>query len=475
MKTWIKVTGCIVLSFMICFISLGYASLSDTLLVKGEAEVSIPDGLFITAVEEDVDGVVGKTSNLDTRAAEHLDYTTTVDCTLNRGSSRAVGKVTYKITVLNNTNRTYAYRKLYYQSSLANYNGNSIIRDSGGNSYIQITTKFPDGEVVEPKGTLVFYATYTMGRSVNANTTYRTLVNFQFGINVNSLEEARVAVVSKFEDILNTPSTYNTLCDKIDDKFSGAEWTSNYIGNVTASTSTDSTTVNTLFAGHLQMVINGEDNPITVLIKHENVDNNRNTGDDYTAVSGNSSFTGYGCEFTLYMTTSNLSQTGGKAPVYAAVFTCDRDENGNIIGKWHMVGEHYEGTADIVGYEGGASNGSFDTGTWRAVQATYSPAEHYSYTVSQGSTIQNVTQAVDPRAASVLASLLTEAKAILDENKYAGTGMVALEEAYYNNAKFYTVAENGTITVDPTAPRVRLIPVIQDMELALKAFDHVEK
>ena len=468
MKTWIKVTGCIVLSFMICFISLGYASLSDTLLVKGTADVTIPEGLFITQVEID-----GNPSNLDRSDATHLDYTTTVDCTLNRGSTRAAGTVTYKITVLNNTQRTYAYRRLYYQSSLTNYNGNSIIRESGGNSYIPITTSFPNGSVVDPGDTLEFYATYTMGRSVNANTTYSTLVNYQFGINVNSVEEARAAVVDKFENILNSPTTYETLCDKIDDKFSGAEWTSNYIGNVTASTSEDSTTVNTLFAGHLQMVINGVDNPITVLIKHENVDNNRQTGDDYTAVSGNASFSGYGCEFTLYMTTSDLANTGGKAPVYAAVFTCDRDENGAIISNWHMVGEHYEGTADIVGYEGGASNGSFDTGTWRAVQATYSPAKNYSYTVTQGSTIQTVTQAVDPQAATVLASLLTEAKAILDENQYAGTGMVALEEAYFNNAKYYTVAEDGTITVDPTAPRVRLIPVIQEMELALKAFEGV--
>ena len=31
--------------------------------------------------------------------------------------------------------------------------------------------------------------------------------------------------------LLNTTSTYETLYDKIDDKFSGAEWTSNYIGN----------------------------------------------------------------------------------------------------------------------------------------------------------------------------------------------------------------------------------------------------
>ncbi|MBQ8497977.1 MAG: hypothetical protein IJ489_11065 [Clostridia bacterium] len=469
MKKWVKTAFCIVLSFMVCFMTIGYAQLSDTLSITGSATVEVPDGLFIIDMQVD-----GSASGLSTNNYSFLEYTTTVSSSLKK-SGRNAGTVTYEITVLNNTTRTYAYRGLYYQASLDGYDGNSYISERATNNTIAITTDFPNGKIVEPGETLVFYATYKVGSSLNRNTTWNTLVNYQFGINVDSVEEARSAVLSKFEDILNTPSTYATLYDKIDDKFSGAEWTSNYIGNVTDSSSTDSMTVNTLFAGHLQMVINGEENPITVLIKHENIDGNTQTGDDYTATNGSASFTGYGCEFTLYMTTSDLSDRSVSPPVYAAAFTCDRNEDGSY-GSWYMIGESYEGTAQIVGYEGGESTGSFDTGTWRSVEATYSPIDDYSYTVSSGQTIQEIVRAVDPEAIAHLESLLGDAKKILDDNIYAGSGMEVLESIYsaYSGAgDLFTVADDGTITVDPTATRAKIVPHIQEISVALSAFENV--
>ena len=467
MKTWAKTIICIALSFMFVFISVGYANLSDVLTLRGGAHYNVPDGLFIISVEP-----TNQQSRIDSENAFHQEYTTTVDCTVDKASSTA--SIMYEITVFNNTDRTYAYRDLYYSSSLSGYNGNSAISESSGRNNINIAVSFPNGSIVEPRSELVFYATYTFGRSMSSNTNWKTLVNYRFGINVNSLEEAREAVIQKFEDILNAPATYATLYDRIDDKFSGAEWTSNYIGNVTASTSEDSRTVNDLFAGFLQMTINGVDNPITVLIKHENVDNNQHTGDNYTAISGNQRFDGYGCEFTLYMTTSELESAGRRDTVYAAVFTCDQDPTDGSIGNWYLVGEPFEGTAQTVGYEGGNSSGSFDTGTWRSVAATYSPTENYSYTLENNQTIQAVTQAIDPAAAAALADYLTQAKAILDENIYAGTGMVALEDAYSKTRDVYTVADDGTIIVSDTATRVKLIPYLKLLESALKPFENIE-
>lgn len=464
MKTLTKAVICIVLSFMICFTAIGYAQLTETLDIKGTAHYTMPEGLFIIAVERE-----GSPSRLDSETAEHYEYTTTVEATLDKSRSTSyTGSVTYKITVYNNTDKTYAYRGLYYSTSVAN--GNAIIGDKLSNNNMTIETEFRDGIIVEPDDELVFYATYTLGRRVDANKKYQTIVNYQFGINVNSLEEAREAVMDKFLNILNAPHTYELLYNRIDDKFSGAEWTSNYIGNVTASTSEDSRTVNELFAGYLQMMVNGVDSPITVLIKHENVDNDRQTGDDYTAVSGNQSFRGYGCEFTLYMTTSKLPNAGARETVYAAVFTCDRNADGTN-GTWYMVGEPYQGTAQTVGYEGGNSSGSFDTGTWRSVVATYYPSENYSYSLPKDNTIQQVTQTVDPRAQEALEELFTEAKRILDENMYAGTGMVALEDAYNESRKIFTIADDGTITVDPTMTRVHLIPYIKKMNHVLKPFN----
>ncbi len=471
MKKGMKAAFCILFSFMFCFLMIGYAQLSDTLDIWGRAEVdvNIPEGLFIIEMKEK-----GTPSNLGTNKYSFLEYTTTVDTSLKKRSSWSTGSVTYEITVFNNTKKKYAYRDLYYQSPLDGYNGNAYISKNNANNRLGVVTNFPYGKTVEPGEKLVFEVTYTLGSSMQ-NDTYNTLINYQFGINVDSLEEARSAVLSKFENILNTTSTYETLCDKIDDKFSGAEWTSNYIGNVTDSSSTDSMTVNTLFAGHLQMVINGVDNPITVLIKHENIDGNTQTGDDYTAVSGNQSFTGYGCEFTLYMTTSDLSNRNVRPPVYAAAFTCRRNADGSC-GEWYMIGEPYEGTAQIVGYEGGESTGSFDTGTWRSVTSTYSPVDNYSYNVAADQAIGTIVNAVDPQATALLQELLAEAKQILDDNIYAGSGMEVLESIYlaYNNAdSIFSVAADGSITVDPNATRAQLIPHIQDITLALRAFEEV--
>ncbi len=466
MKTWLKVMTCIALSFMFCFLTVGYAALSDSLSVKGSANYNVPDGLFIISVE------MNTKSGLDSESAFHHEYTTTVECTLNKARS-GEGAVEYEIVVFNNTQKTYAYRDLYYSTSISGYNGNSLISENSGRSNISIDVDFPNGSIVEPGESLIFYATYNVGRSVNANTNYKTLVNYQFGINVNSIEEAREAVMLKFLDILNAPATYKTLYERIDDKFSGAEWTSNYIGNVTASTSEDSRTVNELFAGYLQMKINGVDNPITVLIKHENVDNNTQTGDDYTAISGNQRFDGYGCEFTLYMTTSSLGTAGARETVYAAVFTCDKSPSDGSIGNWYMIGEPFEGTAQTVGYEGGNSSGSFDTGTWRSKTTTYHTTKNYSYTLPYDKTIKEVTQIVDPAATAELERLLTEAKKILDENIYAGTGMEALEDIYDNTKSIFTVADDGSIDVPDTLTRIKLIPYMKSLETALKAFEGV--
>lgn len=468
MKRWYHIVFCIAFSFMFALISVGYAAVSDTLNILGKVDITVPEGLFIIDISVD-----GAPSNLDRNEYDFLSHSTTVDTNISR--SRNTGSVTYKITVLNNTTRAYAYRGLYYQESLNGYNGNGYISETNNRSRIGVTTSFPNGSKVEAGETLVFYATYTVGSSLSSSTNWKTLINFQFGINVDSVEEARSAVLEKFLNILNSSETYETLYNRIDDKFTGAEWTSNYIGNVTDSSSDDSMTVNTLFAGQLQMVINGEENPITVLIKHENVDGNRNTGDDYTATYGNAVFNGYGCEFTLYMTTSALGDRNIRPPVYAAVFTCDRNADGSC-GAWYMLGEPYYGTASIVGYEGGESTGSFDTGTWRSYQETYAPSDNYSYTVPAGQTIQQVIAATDANAVTALTELLREAKKILDDNIYAGTGMEALEDTYFaymNASKLFTINADGSITVDPNATRAQIIPHLEEISLALKAFEGI--
>ena len=460
---------CAALSLMFGFMCFGYAELTDTLTIKGSAEIEIPSGLFITNIVEKSNSA----SRLDVKSISYAPYSTTVDCSLSKNSTSKAGSVTYEITVLNNTTREYAYRDLYFQTTANGYNNNLVTRYNSTNT-IGVVTNFPDGKVVAPGQYLTFEVTYTLGSSnwyIPANSTQKTLINYQFGINVESEAEAVNVVHEKFLDILNTTSTYNTLVDVLDNKFDGnQEWTSNYVGNVGNATSDDAMAVNTLFAGQLQLVINGQTKPATVLIKHENLDNNRNTGDDYVATntSNGGVFRGYGCEMTLYLTTDDLDEAYGYAPVYVSVFTCDRDANGNIVSDWYLIGETYLGTANIVGYKGeNGGTGSFVTDNWVSDAGRYEVTENYSYNVAKGTTIKTLVQTVDQNMINEFQDLLYRAKAMIEDVTYAGTGITVVEEAYERAAAFYTLDANGNPIAKANVTRAQLCPIVRQLENTL--------
>ena len=460
---------CAALSFICCFISIGYAELTDTLSIRGSAEIEIPYGLFITNIQPK-----NAATRLDVTDVSFAQYSTTVDCALSKSNNSQSGYITYLITVYNNTTREYAYRDLYYQTSVNGYH-NNLISKSNANNRIGVVTSFPEGKIVPPGEDMTFEVTYTLGSSrssLPADTTHKTLINYQFGINVDSEADAVNVVHEKFLDILNTTSTYEKLVDVLDNKFDGRqEWTSNYVGNVGNATSDDAMTVNTLFAGQLQLIINGQTKPATVLIKHENLDNNTQTGDDYVATntSNGGVFRGYGCEMTLYLTTDDLSERNGWAPVYVSVFTCDRDENGNIISDWYLIGETYKGTANIVGYNGEAGGtGSFVTDNWIADAATYRVTDNYSYNVASGTTIKTLTQVVDQRMIAEFQQLLNDAKAMIDDVTYAGTGITVVEEAYERASPFYTLDANGNPVAKTNVTRAQLCPIVRQLESNLR-------
>ena len=457
------------LSFMIFFSAIGFAATSGLLSVTITAKNDIPLGLFIT----DITNNKGDESNITSNAVSFSEYSTTVKSSVRKSSSSKVGSVTYTITVFNNTDHEYAYRDIYYQTT--GNNGNPIISDKLTDKSIKITTDFPDGIVVAPKDYLTFEVTYEFGKTLSRNTTYETLINYQFGINVNSEEEARNAIYNKFLDILNTTSTYKTLTENIDNKFDGYNaWTSNYIGNVADATTEDSLIVNNLFAGQLQMLINGEKKPATVLIKYENVDNNPNTGDDYTSrnTSNGGTVTGVGCEMTLYLTTASLDNPGSWVEVYVAVFTCDKDENGNVASEWYHVGDTYKGTANVVSYDGDwQRGGSFVTDNWVADAQTYSytPLEpSVTYDIEQDAKLITIMPIVDEVAIQEFQKLLNRAKAVVDNMNYAGAGIIAVENAYRNASKYYTLDASGRPVASSNATRVQLLPHIRTLAQVVK-------
>lgn len=474
----------IALSFMFLFITVGYSSFTDDLAVKGTASVQIPEGLFITEI------TTSSTTNIEHYTVDYLQYTTTVDTTIDKkddtkssssnrpgrpGSTTTTtyeGKVVYRITVFNNTKHEYAYRGLFYQKSLSGYNANGYVSTSASDARLGVVVAFDNNDkVVGPGETLTFTVTYTVGKGMDDGTDWKSMINFQFGINVESEEAARNAIHDKFLNILNTSTTYQNLVDNLDNKFDGyQEWTSNYIGNVSNAVDADSMAVETLFAGQLNMIINGEVKPASVLIKHENLDWNNYTGDDYVAKneSNGGEFRGYGCEMTLYLTTDPLDKANGYAPVYVTVFTCDRDENGNIISKWYQIGDTYEGQANIVGYNGeSGGTGSFVTDNWVSYTKTYDPTDSFSYNVQSGTTIKTLVQVVDDKAISEFQRLLTDAKELIEDMRYAGIGIEMIENAYNAASRYYTVDDQGNAVAIAGTTRAQLLPTIRNLDHAV--------
>ena len=472
------------LIFATLITSLGFAQVSDTLKIYGTAKIEMPYGLFITEI------IPKGASNVDHESHRFIEYSTTVESLIDKKddtktsgwrpqTTKYTGSYTYEIIVYNNTEYEYAYRGLYYQKN--EYN-NSYVDTANANNKIGVVTSFPNGSVVAPGEKLSFTVTYTVGKDMTATTDWTTLINFQFGINVNSIDAATDIVVQKFLNILNTTSTYNELIEVLDDKFDGnQEWTSNYIGNVGNAVDNDMMTVETLFAGQLTMMVNGKAQKAWVLIKHENLDNNEMTGDDYTLNYNQYGLvTHKGCEMTLYLTVDELKNANGWAPVYATVFTCDRDEAGNIVSEWYKVGDSYYGQANIVGYRGeSGGTGSFVTDNWKSYASSYNVSEDYSYSIGADITIKTLMQTVDQTTINAFQRLLVDAEEMIANEKYAGTGIRVVEDAYRKAARFYTLNESGKAIANNDTRRVWLIPIMNELNhvltVAQDAIDKIEQ
>ncbi len=184
--------------------------------------------------------------------------------------------------------------------------------------------------------------------------------------NFADIENANKSLASIFLDILNDAGDYESLTTAISKNYDGIrDWTASYIGNVPGASNDDITILSQMFGGDISLIIDSTEYDVTCIVKLENIDGDSGTGMSYSitkeSATGGSSTTTYpGCEITLYLTTEKLIQNDEYATVYAMVFTKYSSNS-----EWVQIGESmYEGRAEIVGYVGGHSGGSFDTGTW---------------------------------------------------------------------------------------------------------------
>lgn len=346
MKTWLKIMLCIALSFMCLFTSVGYAQLTRDLKIYGDAQLAPPKDIYII----DVSG--GNYINPNT-----LAYTGTIinsDLTLRQNSSGTY-EANYAFTVFNNTD------DIYYYVAMVRGTSSDEAEGSYSNPNIELKLDISLGDEIKPGETRTVNVTANFLKGASTSDPYlHSIIEYQFSTTKpESNDQAAVSgVLGKFAEILNNNEDYNDLISAMDNTAGiggilTGRVSDTYIGNVVGSESDDTEALNALFGENMELNIDGVNTPVTIMIKRENIDGNKNTGD------------GDGNEMTLYITADPLNVTGKYIPVYAVVYT---KKSGS---EWYQIGEIYMGTANVRSY-GGISirgTGSFNTDNWRRLDA----------------------------------------------------------------------------------------------------------
>ena len=381
-------------SFALVFMCVGYATLSGELSVSGSAsyDQNIPPVSVVGAqmLKGGADKLLPSEHTIT--SAIHLED----------------GEAIIAVTVRNNTDisadyveETYGYNSITrYEIDGYIYNTNieyhaytdeacTMPIEKGGviiNTSTGATTQ--KGFTVEPGigNEKTFYLKFSYAESADTmSNEVDSFLSFNFmpleEIYEDASDEAIHEALGQFGDILNnkvtlsdgTTNSFAALTNQMEKSEENDRSLTDYIGNVTGASPDDKEIIDELFEGKLNINIDGEDTPVTFLIKYDDV---------YSGAEGD--------EMTIYMTTENLNEktsvyesgflgigskyTPAYATVYACVFVASKDESGNTV--WTPLSDDViEGTAIVCDYDGGmqygwgqsyaTGSGSFRTDDWR--------------------------------------------------------------------------------------------------------------
>ncbi len=284
------------------------------------------------------------------------DVNISADAVLN---SDAASSVTVGVTFYNSTDVSYYYNQTDTISSSNNNIGYTI-------------TGIEKKDEVRPKTFKTIYVTFSYSSSDRRDSAILSELHFNFVVDPDSIGSiVAMTAVDRFRDILNNKvfeNSYQTLEDAMNNR-SGINKASavTYIGNVSGSSSADSQVIEELFgAEFMSMDLDGDGQaePITIMIKRENIDNDTTTGDSYTyRTTWGRETTVDGADMTLYITSENLDNvsSGRSVVVYAASFT-------KLAGadEWTELITLTKGAANANNYSGYGSANSFNTDTWKS-------------------------------------------------------------------------------------------------------------
>jgi len=370
MNRWIKILVATVLSLSVCFTFIGYAQLSDNLSVSGSAGFEVPSAVYITdvTVKDGADATVNH-------------YTgTAMNTTITLGNSQS-STVSLEVSVFNNSGIDYVFKGTTYIEEAYDNSDISFALDGIVAENVDTATR---GTPIATGETLTFTVTFSYSGAVSDNKTLNSVLNFDFGPE-SEIEEAVNTVSDAFKVILNTEVSFDSIIEQMVKNQEGYK-DDTYIGNVVGASSEDTELVNKLFSEvnggkGLTITINGEEVPVTAIIKRENVDSDPTTGDED------------GREMVLYVTPDTLETeyTGGifsrpiryDVTVYAMVYTNNHYDSPDV--GWYQIGEMYEGEATTSAYDGSwfDPNESFNTSDWTSTKAYYDNAAPSGSTITK--------------------------------------------------------------------------------------------
>ncbi len=341
-----KVLIVFVLSLSIILTGIGYAELSDELVIAGSAVHKAQEGVFIREVTNT------PSPGTDFKA---ISYTSTI---LNsRVTLAANGTSTKTITLhlYNNSDYGYAYNGLIIGEGTDQYDNQNIVITVSG---------LKEGDEISPHGQLSFDVSFSYDNKSNiSNRILNSIVKFEFVLESEYIPEFVASnATDRFKEILDTPNEFTDLLAKMD-AYSSNRNDSSYIGNVYGATTADSTYLNEIFKDKngnslLMLNIGGTPTDVTIMIKRENLDGDSKTGHN-------------GEEMTIYMTAEHIDfgmWQNKTVQVFAAAFTKNAGSD-----SWTQLGVMYEGKASANNYSGSifASKNSFNTDTWESTVPYY--------------------------------------------------------------------------------------------------------
>ena len=165
MKMWIKAILGISLSFMCLFTSVGYAAISNNLLINGNVEVEPPHAVFITAITSGPAVAEGNAT------VNH--YSNTIaNLSVSLGNDSSSSK-TLHVTIFNNTIDYHTFKGVLYTEGEHTYSNTNITFETSG---------FDVGDKLAPGKYAYIDITFSYDRYRGYSEILDCVLDFHFGL-----------------------------------------------------------------------------------------------------------------------------------------------------------------------------------------------------------------------------------------------------------------------------------------------------